>query len=144
MTPEKGCDHLDGSPMGVCAVCGKTVCSECYRTVFNDMICDEHEALEDESAWELIAIYTDPAMVADRRFQLEENGISSITVQSEEDAVELYVPAEDKEEGFAVLQSSGDDVGICSQCQIQYSAELDACPLCGGKHTGKEEEHADE
>jgi RNA polymerase subunit RPABC4/transcription elongation factor Spt4 len=138
MTSEKGCDHVDGSPMGVCAVCGKTVCSECYRTVFNDMICDEHESLEDESAWELIAIYTDPSVVADRRFLLEENGISSITVQSDEDAVELYVPAEDKEEGFAVLHSSGDDVGICSHCQIQYSAELDSCPLCGGRHAGPE------
>jgi RNA polymerase subunit RPABC4/transcription elongation factor Spt4 len=144
MTPEKGCDHLDGSPMGVCAVCGKTVCSECFRTVFNDMICDEHESLEDESAWELVAIYTDPRVVADRRFHLEENGISSITVQSEEDAVELYVPAEDKDEGFAVLQSSGDDVGICAQCRIQYSAELDSCPLCGGKHTGPEAEREDE
>ena len=65
MTPDRGCDHTDGSPMGVCAICGKTVCSECYTTVFNEMICDEHEALEDESAWELVAIYTDPAVVAD-------------------------------------------------------------------------------
>ena len=122
-------------------MCGKTVCSECYRTVFNDMICDEHEALEDESAWELVAIYTDPAMVADKRYQLEENGISSISVQGEEDAVELYVPAEEKDEGFAVLQTAGDDVGICKHCQIQYSTELEACPLCGGRHTGSEGEH---
>ncbi len=114
MTPDRGCDHVDGSPMGMCAVCGKTVCSECYTTVFNEMICDEHESLEDESAWELVAIYTDPAVVADKRFQLEENGISSISVQSEEDAVELYVPAEEKDEGFAVLQSAGDDIGVCA------------------------------
>jgi RNA polymerase subunit RPABC4/transcription elongation factor Spt4 len=138
MTPDRGCDHVDGSPMGVCAVCGKTVCSECYRTVFNDMICDEHEALEDESAWELVGIYTDPSVVADRRFLLEENGISSISVPSDEDAVELYVPADDKDEGFAVLQSGGEDLGVCSQCRIQYSIELEACPLCGGRQTETE------
>ena len=133
---ERGCDHLDGSPMGTCAVCGKTVCSECYRTVFNEMICDEHEALEDESAWELVGIYTDASAVPDKRFQLEENGISSLAVASEEDSVELYVPADERDEGFAVLQSSADDTGLCAECRIQYSAEIEACPLCGARHMG--------
>ncbi len=138
---EKGCDHIDGSPMGMCAVCGKTVCSECYRTVFNEMICDEHEALEEDSAWALVGIYADAAVVTEKRFHLEENGISSIAVQNEEDAVELYVPTEEKDEGFAVVQSSGDEGGACVECQIQYSIDLEACPLCGGKHSGGGEEH---
>ncbi len=128
--------------MGMCAVCGKTVCSECYRTVFNEMICDEHEALEDESAWELVGIFTDPSVVADRRFQLEENGISSIAAQGDEEAIELYVPAEDKDEGFAVLQSSAEEGGICKECRIQYPADAEACPLCGGRHSAEgEAEH---
>jgi RNA polymerase subunit RPABC4/transcription elongation factor Spt4 len=141
---ERGCDHLDGSPMGMCAVCGKTVCSECYRTVFNEMICDEHETLEEESAWALVGIYTDASVVTEKRYQLEENGILSISVQSEEDAVELYVPTEEKDEGFAVLQSSGEEGRACHECKIQYSADIDACPLCGGKHSGPTEGDQDD
>lgn len=133
---ERGCDHVDGSPMGVCAICGKTVCSECYRTVFNEMICDEHEALEDESAWELVGIFSDAGVVAERRYQLEENGISSIAGESDEDVIELYVPAEERDEGFAVLQSTGDEGSVCEECRIQFSADQEACPLCGGKRTG--------
>jgi len=141
---ERGCDHLDGTPMGMCAVCGKTVCSECYRSVFNEMICDEHEAHEEESAWALVGIYTDAAVVTEKRFQLEENGIPSIAVHSEEDAVELYVPTEEKDEGFAVLQSSGEEGGACRECRIQYSADIDACPLCGAKQSGPPEAHEPE
>jgi RNA polymerase subunit RPABC4/transcription elongation factor Spt4 len=133
---ERGCDHADGSPMGMCAICGKTVCSECYRTVFNEMICDEHEALEDESAWELVGIYTEDSGIADKRYLLEENGISSIAGQSEDEMVELYVPADDRDEGFAVLCSSGDDGAMCKECRIQFSADMDACPLCGERHPG--------
>jgi RNA polymerase subunit RPABC4/transcription elongation factor Spt4 len=132
---ERGCDHVDGSPMGVCAICGKTVCSECYRTVFNEMICDEHETLEDESAWELVGIFTDAAVIAERRYQLEENGISSIAGESDEDMIELYVPAEERDEGFAVLQAAGEEGGACEECRIQFSADMEACPLCGGKRT---------
>lgn len=135
---EKGCDHLEGSPMGMCAICGKTVCSECYRTVFNETICDEHLALEEESGWELVGIFADPTVVADRRFRLEENGISSLSVQSDEDVIELYVPAEEKDEGFAVLQGSAEEGGLCHECRIQYPADHEVCPLCGGKHTEPE------
>jgi RNA polymerase subunit RPABC4/transcription elongation factor Spt4 len=133
---DRGCDHVDGSPMGVCAICGKTVCSECYRTVFNEMICDEHEALEDESAWELVGIYTDASAIADKRYQLEENGISSIVGQSEDEMAELYVPAEERDEGFAVLHASGDEGVVCNECRIEFSADMDACPLCGGRRGG--------
>lgn len=133
---DRGCDHVDGSPMGVCAICGKTVCSECYRTVFNEMICDEHEALEDESAWELVGIYTDASAVADKRYQLEENGISSIVGQSEDEMAELYVPAEERDEGFAVLHAAGVEGVVCNECRIEFSADMDACPLCGGRREG--------
>ena len=121
--------------MGMCAICGKTVCSECYRTVFNETICDEHLALEDESGWELVGMFADPAVVADRRYRLEENGIASLSVQSDEDVIELYVPAEEKVEGFAVLQATAEEGGLCYECRIQYPADHDVCPLCGGKHT---------
>jgi len=121
--------------MGMCAICGKTVCSECYRTVFNETICDEHLALEDESGWELVGMFADPAVVVDRRYRLEENGIASLSVQSDEDVIELYVPAEEKVEGFAVLQATAEEGGLCYECRIQYPADHDVCPLCGGKHT---------
>ncbi len=121
--------------MGMCAICGKSVCSECYRTVFNETICDEHTTLEDESAWELVGMFADPSVVADRRYRLEENGISSLSVQSDEDVIELYVPAEERVEGFAVLQASAEEGGLCYECRIQYPADHDVCPLCGGKHT---------
>ncbi len=139
---DRGCDHVDGSPMGVCAICGKTVCSECYRTVFNEMVCDEHEALEDESAWELVGIYTDASSVPEKRFLLEENGIASIAGQSDDEMVELYVPVEEKDEGFAVLHASGDEGPVCSECRIQFSADMDACPLCGGKRDGADMEES--
>lgn len=121
--------------MGMCAICGKSVCSECYRTVFNETICDEHSTLEDEAGWELVGIFADPAVVVDRRYRLEENGIASLSVQSDEDVIELYVPAEEKVEGFAVLQATAEEGGLCSECRIQYPADHDVCPLCGGKHT---------
>jgi len=127
----EGCGHQDGSPIGKCAVCGKTVCSDCYSTIFNEMICDEHEGLDDESAWETIGFYSDESIAADKRFLLEDNGISSLTVESDDDVIELYVPAESKDEAFSVLQTSIDEARSCDECQVQYSSDIDACPLCG-------------
>jgi len=86
----------------------------------------------------LVGIFADPTVVADRRFRLEENGISSLSVQSDEDVIELYVPAEEKDEGFAVLQGSAEEGGLCHECRIQYPADHEVCPLCGGKHTEPE------
>lgn len=127
----EGCDHLDASPIGKCAICGKTVCSECYSTLFNEMICDEHGGLEEESAWEVVGYYSDDSIAADKRFLLEDNGISSLTVESDDDIVEVYIPAEAKEEAFAVLQSANDEARSCSECQVEFSSNIDCCPLCG-------------
>lgn len=130
---EEGCDHLEGSPIGTCAICGRTVCPDCYRTVFNEMICDGHPELEEESAWELVGFYSDAATLADRRFLLEDSGIMSIAVETDDDATELYVAAEEKEDGYSLLQSSSEGTCHCEECQIQFSEEIGSCPLCGTK-----------
>jgi hypothetical protein len=130
---EDGCEHLEGSPIGKCGICGKTVCSECYRTVFSETICDEHELLEEESAWELVGLYADSAKLDEKRFELEEQGIVSIIVEDDEDSVELYVPAEEKDDGYAVLRMSGDDTPVCTECKIQFATHTEACPICGKK-----------
>jgi hypothetical protein len=127
------CEHEDGTPIGKCAICERTVCTECYRTVFSETICDAHEALEEESEWELIGFYTDAAAPAQRRYILEDNGVTSLVVEADADMIELYVPVTEKEDAFAALQSSADDSYFCEDCQIQYSKDLGACPLCGIK-----------
>ncbi|UCG52630.1 MAG: hypothetical protein JSW58_03520 [Candidatus Latescibacterota bacterium] len=137
---EDGCEHLEASPIGKCAICGKTVCSECYRTIFGEMICDEHEPLEEESAWELVGLYADSGSLAEKRFQLEENGVVSIVIEGDEEAIELYVPAEEKDDGYAVLRSSGDESNFCAECKIQYSLEMEMCPICGKRSADSDAE----
>ena len=88
------CEHMDGSLMGKCAVCGRAVCSECYRYVFSEMICDGHEPLEDEAAWELLGLYTDTSAVTQLRFDLEEKEIATIVVAGDEEAM---IPEGDSE-----------------------------------------------
>jgi hypothetical protein len=127
----EGCDHLDGSPIGKCAVCGKTVCSECYSTLFNVMICDEHEGLDDESEWEVVGYYSDESIAADKRFLLEDNDIRSLAIEGEDDMIEVYVPVDSKDDAFAALQSANDEARSCGECKVEYSSEIDACPLCG-------------
>jgi hypothetical protein len=135
----EGCDHLEGSPIGKCAVCGKTVCSDCYSTLFNEMICDEHDGLEEESAWEVIGFFSDESIVADKRFLLEDNGINSLAVESDDDVIELYVPAEGKDAAFVVLQTSIDEARSCEECLVQFSSNIDACPVCGERSPDAEE-----
>ena len=125
------CEHEEGSPMGNCAICGAMTCSECFRTIFNQTICADHEDLEDESCWELVGFYTDETALDERRYYLEEQGITSIVVDTEEEAIELYVLVEEKEDAYAALISSGEDSLFCPSCQVQYSPELLTCPLCG-------------
>ena len=125
------CEHDEGSPMGTCAICGELVCSECFRTVFNQNICGSHEELEDESAWELVGFYASEASLAERRFYLEEQGITSIVVQADDESIELYVPEDEKEDAYAALVSSGEGTLFCPSCEVQYAAELSVCPLCG-------------
>ena len=128
---EHGCEHTDGSPIGKCAICGRTVCSECYQDIFGAMICDLHRGLEDESSWELVGFFADTPELAERRYALEENGITSLIVDYEEDAVELYVPNEDKDDAFAALTASGEEEYGCPECRIQFTKEMHACPVCG-------------
>ncbi len=127
------CEHLDGSIMGTCAICGETVCSECFRSIFNQIICSRHEALEDESAWELIGLYTSEASLEERRFFLEEQGITSIVVETEEDMLELYVPEDDKEDACAALLAASEETLFCPSCHIHFAPEMQVCPLCGVK-----------
>jgi hypothetical protein len=89
---EHGCEHEESSPIGKCAICGRTVCSECYREVFSAMICDLHQNLEDEAEWELVGYYADPSLLAERRYTLEDNGITSLVVETDDETIELYVP----------------------------------------------------
>jgi hypothetical protein len=125
------CEHEEGSPMGHCAICGDMTCSECFRTIFNQTICAAHQDLEDESGWELVGFYSSEAAMSERRYYLEEQGITSIVVDTDEEAIELYVPEEEKDDAYAALVASGEDTLYCASCQVQYAPELETCPLCG-------------
>ena len=127
----EGCEHSEASPIGKCAICGRTVCTDCYNDLFGAMICDLHDELQDESGWELVAFLSDHATIAQRRYVLEENGITSIVVDNEEDPVELYVPADEKDDAFAVLAGSAEDEYSCVDCGIQFGKDMENCPVCG-------------
>lgn len=128
---EVGCEHTEGSPIGKCAICDRTVCSECYRDLFAAMICDLHEELEDESDWVLVGFYGDAVLLADRRYMLAESGVSSLQAEGDEDIIELYVPTDDKDDAFASLSLATEDSLVCTECKIQYTTDLEACPICG-------------
>lgn len=129
---EEGCEHTEASPIGTCAICGRTVCTECYNDIFGAMICDLHPGLEDDSEWELVAIFTDEGLVAQRRYDLEESGITVLAVDSEDDNIELYVPNEEKDDAFALLTGAAVE-NVCPECQIQFGLDLEICPVCGAK-----------
>lgn len=130
---EQGCEHAEGSPIGKCAICERTVCTECYNDVFGTMICDLHAGLEDDSAWELVGLFSDRALVVQRRYVLEENGLTSLVVDSDEDAVELYVPSELKDDAFAALSAVADDELRCPECKILFTRDMENCPVCGAQ-----------
>ena len=130
---EHGCEHAEGSPIGKCAICERTVCTECYNDVFGTMICDMHRGLEDDSDWELVGFFSDAASVTRRRYVLEENGITSLVVDNEEEVVELYVPNDEKDDAFAALSASAENEISCSECKIQYTRDMETCPVCGAK-----------
>ena len=131
----EGCEHTEASPIGKCAICDRTVCSECYNDLFGMMICDLHSALEEESEWELVGFFSDAGFMAQRRYVLEEHGITSLVVDNEEEAVELYVSNEEKDDAFAVLSASAEDEHSCSECKIQFGKDMENCPVCGAKPT---------
>lgn len=128
---EHGCEHAEASPIGKCAICDRTVCSECYREVFHTMICDLHESLEDESEWAVAGLYTDDSTLGERRYTLEDSGITSLVVESDGETSELYVPIEEKDDAFSTLSASGDGTNLCEECRIQFPEEEDSCPMCG-------------
>jgi len=128
-----GCDHSEGSVMGKCAICGNIVCSECYRSVYNQMICGEHESLEEESAWEVIGFYSDSDKVAQARSALDERDVTSLIVEADADTIELYVPPEEKDDGWEALCSVDGDYLACRECRVHFSSDVGICPMCGSK-----------
>lgn len=137
---EHGCEHLEGSPIGKCSICERTVCGDCYRDLFSAMICDLHESLEDESAWALVGFYTEQAALAERRFVLEDQQIASLVVEVDEDSIELYVPVEEKDDAYAALSGATVAAVFCFDCKIQFAASLGTCPICGVKAADEPEE----
>jgi hypothetical protein len=132
------CDHSDGTHVGTCAVCGVPVCSECFQSLFNVVICSNHEGLEDESEWELLALYATSDGADALRFFLDDHGVPSIAVETEEGATEVYVPIEEKDEAWAALEGgeAGEDMIRCDEDRLYFSREIGECPICG---TGAEE-----
>lgn len=125
------CEHLDGDVMGKCAICGNMVCSECYRTVFNQMICNAHEELEEESAWEVIGFYTDHDVVAEVRFELKEQSLTSLELEADADTIELYVPPEEKDDAWDSIVGIAGEFNTCEECQVHFSSDIGICPICG-------------
>ncbi len=132
------CEHPDGDFVGKCAICGDMVCGECFQTIFNTVICSMHEELEDESEWELLGFYSSQASMEERRYFLQDQQVTSIVVESEDDVIELYVPIEEKGDAFEALQGAAEEVLQCNTCKVFYSQEVGACPICGVRHMEKE------
>ena len=132
------CEHPDGDFMGKCAICGDMVCGECVQTIFNTMICGAHEHLEEESSWELLGFYSSVAAVEEPRSLLQDQGVTSIAVESEEETAELYVPIEEKDDAFEALQGASEDVLQCDSCQVFFSKETETCPICGVRYIEEE------
>ena len=128
----ESCEHLESAPIGKCSICDATVCSDCYREVFSAMICDQHEALEDEGEWQLVGFYSVDTSLEERRYVMEEQGITSLVVDGDGEAVELYVPNDEKADAYAALSSlAGKESHLCEGCSIEFSADIEECPLCG-------------
>jgi hypothetical protein len=132
------CEHPNRDYMGKCAICEDVVCGECFQTIFNTVICEAHEQLEDESSWELLGYYASLASLEERRMFLQEQGVTSIAVESEEDTAELYVPIEEKDDAFAALQGASEDVLQCDSCKVFFSKETGTCPICGVQYVEEE------
>jgi hypothetical protein len=132
------CEHLDGDFMGKCAICGDMVCGECMQTIFNTIICSAHEELEDESAWELLGFFSNQTALEERRYFLQEQMVTSIIVEAEDDIIELYVPIEEKDDAYEALRGSDEDVLRCDNCQVFYSEDVGVCPICGVRQVQEE------
>ena len=127
----EACDHAEGSPVGQCASCDEMVCSECFRSVFNEVICNAHDKLEDESEWVLVGFYSDREGLDERRYTLADHSIPSVIAEVDEETIELYVPNDDKEEAFALLSVPSEETVLCLECKIEFAKTIGTCPLCG-------------
>ena len=118
---------------GTCAICGDPVCSECFQSLFNTVICANHEAVEDESEWEMVALYATSDGVDGVRFYLDDHAVPSVSVETDEGMVELYVPIEEKDDAWAALDGgeAGDDMLRCDECRVYYAPAIGECPICG-------------
>ncbi len=127
------CDHTDGTLVGTCAVCGDPVCSECYTSLFNTVICSAHEGLDDEGEWELAAVYATENPVNSVRFYLDDQALQTIAIENEDGRWELYVPIAEKDEVWAALDGgeAGDEMIRCDECRVYYFQDLGECPVCG-------------
>ncbi len=132
------CEHADGDFVGKCSICGDMVCGECFQTIFNTVICSMHEELEDESSWELIGFYTSQSVADERRYFLQDQQVTSIVVETEDDIMEMYVPTEEKDDAFDALQGAAETVLQCDSCKVFYSEEVGACPICGVRQVNEE------
>jgi hypothetical protein len=128
------CEHPNGDFMGKCAICGDMVCGECFQTIFNTVICGAHEGLEDESSWELLGFYVSPASLEERRNFLQDQGVTSIAVELEDDTAELYVPIEEKDDAYEALQGASEEELQCDDCKVFFSKASGTCPICGVRY----------
>lgn len=133
------CDHTDGTHVGTCAVCADPVCTECFSPIFNTVICSNHEGLDDEGEWELVALYAGEGPVNSVRYFLDDHAVPSIAVENDEGLVEVYVPIAEKDEGWALLDGgeAGDDMLKCDECRVYYARAVGECPICGGGSEAK-------
>lgn len=127
----EACDHVEGSPVGQCAICDQMVCSECFQTVFSEVICSAHEKLEDEDEWVLVGFYSDREGLNERRYTLADHSIPSVIAEVDEETIELYVPNGDKEEAFALLDTQAEYTVLCVECRIEFTKSVGDCPSCG-------------
>ena len=127
----EACDHVEGSPVGQCAICDQMVCSECFQTVFSEVICSAHEKLEDEDEWVLVGFYSDREGLNERRYTLADHSIPSVIAEVDEETIELYVPNGDKEEAFALLDTQAEYTVLCVECRIEFTKNVGDCPSCG-------------
>lgn len=133
------CEHSEGNIMGKCAICGDLVCGDCFEEIFNTMVCGNHEGMLDEGDWELVGLYTVDHPMEDRRYFLNEQGVTSLLVATDDDTIELYVPAAEKADAFAALGGETDGLLECTGCQVQYAQESGVCPVCGVGATASRE-----
>lgn len=125
------CEHPDGDILGTCAICGDMVCGECYNAIFNVMICGNHGPLEDEGEWEVMIYHVSSDAMEESRFFLNDQGVTLLINEGDDDVLELHVPGEEKDDAWELLQGESDDLVGCESCQLLYAKEIGACPGCG-------------